>query len=335
MSNHSGVENNASRLANDTSDYLDTYRHFYIASITVDTTFSVAGTLINVWFLAALLLSPEIRSRIRNRIICGMLVVHLTEAMILCPLSVIRVTTILLKRYESLDCYFETVHNSIYHIQDFVGNWYLLTLLCIYTAQVMNFEPKFTPLWKNILNVLLFMSPCIFALLVVPIVMKSYYARYSDDRCLVTTFESIKVYKSLDTVVPQTLATLLLAVTAVLKYRRYYQRRSFDTLNAQLIDDGSQTDPWYPFVALFITAVASDFCLTVACMNPMLFIGQGIQIWLNLYISFGVLAYSRLIFVPVMLLLFRDIRERIKIWRPCRRSALLADLVVTYEKNTS
>lgn len=279
MSNNYSLENNASRWANYSSQYMDSYRYFYKVLITVDTTFAVAGTLINVWFLAALLLSPEIRSRIRNRIICGMLVVHLTEAMILCPLSVIRVTTILLKRYESLDCYFETIHNNIYHIQDFVGNWYLLTLLSIYFAQVMNFEPKFTPLWTIIFNVLLFVTPCAFALLVVPIVMKSYYAQYSDDRCLTTTFESIKVYKSLDTILPQILATLLLVVTAVLKYRRHSQGRSSDTLQAQLIDGGSQVDPWYPFVALFITAVASDFCLTVACMNPMLFVSQGTEIW--------------------------------------------------------
>ncbi|BFZ00695.1 hypothetical protein BsWGS_03734 [Bradybaena similaris] len=165
--------------------------------------------------------------------------------------------------------------------------------------------------------------------------MKSFYLRYSDHRCFFSTAAAHKVFKSLDTAVPLTLSGLLLIVTAVLKFRRYPQGRSSDTLRAQLIDAGSQIDPLHPFIAIFVTAVASDFCRMFYFYNRMLFFRLGTKILFDVYIAVGTLTYLRIIFVPVMLLLFRDIRERIKIWRPCRRSTLPADLVVTYEKNTS
>ncbi|BFZ00693.1 hypothetical protein BsWGS_03732 [Bradybaena similaris] len=165
--------------------------------------------------------------------------------------------------------------------------------------------------------------------------MKSFYLRYFDDRCLTSTWGAVKVFKSLDTAVPLILSGLLLMATAVLKYRRYPQGRSSDTLRAQLIDAGSQIDPLHPFIAIFVTAVASDFCITFYVYNLRLFTRLPKQFWIDFYVAFITLPYLRIIFVPVMLLFFRDIRERIKIWRPCRRSTLRADLVVTFEKNTS
>lgn len=335
MSNTSFVYDNASRLINQSSNFRDYVRFYYIATVTVDTIFTVAGTLINAWFLVAMLLSAEMRARLRNKIICGILVVNLTESLILCPITALRAAAMLYELYDLIDCYFQTIHNNIYHIQDFVGNWYILILLCVYLAHLMNFEPRFDPLWMKISTAVIITSPLIFALLFVPLTMKSYYRRYSDDRCLITTYQAIKVYKSLDTIVPQVLATLLLVVTAVFKHRRHPQGRSSDTFRAQLIDDSFHIDPLSPYVALLITAVATDLCLVIAFMNPLLFIRLGFKFWASLYIVFGVLTYLRLILAPLALLLFPDIRERIKTWRPCRRSALIADLVVTYEKNTS
>ncbi|CAG5135550.1 unnamed protein product [Candidula unifasciata] len=335
MSNSSLPYSNASRWTNYSSNFRDNFQYYYIATVTVDTIFTVAGTLINVWFLAAMLLSPEIRARMRNKIICGVLVVNLTESLILCPITAIRAASMLIGVYHKFDCSFQTIHNIIYHIQDFVGNWYILILLCVYMVQIVNFEPRFTPLWKTILTGVILISPLIFALLFVPLTMKSYYLRYSDDRCLITTYQAIKVFKALDTIVPQALASLLLVVTAVFKYRRYPQEHSFDTLRAQLIDDRSQIDPLKPFIALLVTAVVTDLPMVVAFMSPLLFIRLGFHVWVSLYLVFGIVTYLRLIIVPLVMLLFPDIRERIKTWRPCGRSALSADLVVTYEKNTS
>ncbi|BFZ00697.1 hypothetical protein BsWGS_03736 [Bradybaena similaris] len=166
--------------------------------------------------------------------------------------------------------------------------------------------------------------------------MKSFHvARYSHHRCFFSTEAAVKVFTSLDTAVPLTLSGLLLMVTAVLKYRRYPQGRSSDTLRAQLIDAGSQIDPLHPFTAIFVTAVASDFCMMFFFYNLRLFSRLEIKIWIDFYVAFVTLPYLRIIVVPVMLLLFPDIRERIKIWRPCRRLTLRSDLVVTYQKNTS
>ncbi|BFZ00702.1 hypothetical protein BsWGS_03741 [Bradybaena similaris] len=313
----------------------DLYKNYDIASIIVNSTVAVAGTLINIWFLVALLLSPEIRSGIRNKIICGMLVAHLTEAVILCPFAVISSASFLLRTTSSLDCSFWTIENNIYHIQDFVGNWYLFILLSVYTAQVMNFEPKLTPLRIKILTVAAFVAPCVFAVLFVPLTMKSFYLRYFDDRCFFSTRDALKVFTSLETAVPLTLSGLLLVATAVLKYRRYPQGRSSDTLHAQLIDAGSQINSLHPFIAIFVTAVASDFCMMMWFYKPWFFKGLIINVWLDVFIAFETLTYLRIIFLPVILLLFRDIRERIRTWRPCRRSTLRDDLVVTYQKNTS
>ncbi|BFZ00696.1 hypothetical protein BsWGS_03735 [Bradybaena similaris] len=331
MSNNSTIENNSSQLM----DYTSVYKNYFVAIITVNSTVAFAGTLINMWFLAALLLSPEIRARIRNKIICGMLVFHLIETVILCPFYIIHAGAYFLGTFGSVDCSFFTIHYNLDHIQDFVNNWYLLILLCVYIAQVMNFEPKFTSLWIKILTVAVFVTPCVFAVLFVPLTMKSFYLRYFDHRCFVTTWAAVKVFTSLDTAVPLTLSGLLLVVTAVLKYRRYPQGHSSDTLREQLIDAGSQIDPLHPFTAIFATAVASDFFTMFFFLNSRLFFGLKTKSWIDVNIVFATLPYLRVIFVPVMLLFFRDIREQIKIWRPCRRSTLRADLVVTYQKNTS
>ncbi|BFZ00698.1 hypothetical protein BsWGS_03737 [Bradybaena similaris] len=150
-----------------------------------------------------------------------------------------------------------------------------------------------------------------------------------------STGVSVRVFKSLDTVVPLTLSGLFLIATAVLKYRRYSQGRSSETLGAQLIDVESQIDPLHPFIAIFAIVVASDFCMMCRHLIPRLLSGLVLKIWFDVLIAFEALTYLRIIFVPVILLLFPDIRERIKIWRPCRRSTLRADLVVIYQKNTS
>lgn len=273
MSNNYSLENNASRWANYSSQYMDSYRYFYKVLITVDTTFAVAGTLINAWFLAALLLSPEIRARIRNKIICSMLVVNLTEAAILCPLSMIRLASILLRVYDRLDCYFETVYDIIYHIEEFLGNWYLVILLGVNTVQLTNIRPTVTPLRTKMLTALIFVTPCVFILLFVPLTMEGYY--HAGKRCLTSTFQLIKVYISLNTVVPLTLAIILLVVSAAIKCRRYLQGRSSSSLRVQLIDDSSQVDPLHPFIAIFATVVASDFCLMVASINPTIYSGLG------------------------------------------------------------
>ncbi|BFZ00689.1 hypothetical protein BsWGS_03728 [Bradybaena similaris] len=333
MSSNYSLETNASGWANHSSQYTNSFSYFFKALITVDSTFAVAGTLINVWFLAALLLSPEIRARIRNKVICGMLVVNLTEAAILCPLSIVRLASVLLGVHDRLDCYFETAYDIIYHIDDFLGNWFLVILLGVNTVQLTNIRPIVTPLWTKMLTALIFVTPCVFILLFVPLTMEGYY--HGGKRCLTSTFQLIKVYISLDTAVPLILSVILLVMAAVIKCRRYLQGRSSRSLRVQLIDDESQVDPLHPFVAVFVTVVASDFCLMVASINPNIYNGLGTHYMIAMYITFITLTYVRLVFVPVMLLLFRDIRERIKIWRPCRRSALRADLVVTYQKNTS
>ncbi|BFZ00690.1 hypothetical protein BsWGS_03729 [Bradybaena similaris] len=334
MSNKSIAESNSSQWSNASSPNKH-LKNYFLAAITIDSTIVVAGTVINVWFLAALLLSPEIRARIRNKVVCALMGAHLTEAVIICPYFIVRTTAFYLDTNVPVDCSLQTILTIMYHIQDFVGNWYLLSLLCVFAAQVMNFEPKFTSQWIKILTVSIFVTPCVFSVLFVPITMKSFYLRYSDHRCFFSTEAAVKVFTSLDTAVPLTLSGLLLMATAVLKYRRYPQGRSSDTLREQLIDAGSQIDPLHPFVAILLTVVASDFCTMLMFLDPNIFDALSYKDWLHVYLVFEVLGYLRIILVPVELLLFPDIRKRIKSWRPWRRSALRADVVVTYQRNTS
>ncbi|CAG5135549.1 unnamed protein product [Candidula unifasciata] len=333
MSNNSGVDNNSSEWGNYSIVEADTYMKYLITYMALDTIFAVAGTSINVWFLTAMLLSPKIRSRLRNKIICGMLVVNLIASAIICPFFIIRTAADFLIEDHVVHCYVYTVHNNIYYIQNFLSNWYIFILVCVYTAQVMNFEPVFTPQWvKMLLTAVIITSPCVFAVFFVPLTRTNYGETF--DGCTINTQELVRVYKSLDTIVPQALIILLFVATAVLKLRRYLQGHS-DTLRVQLIDDITPADHWYPFVALLVTAVLSDFGETAISLYPELFFKLAFEIWMGLYIAAGILNYLLVLLIPGIILLFPDIRERIKSWRPCRRSAPSADVVVTYEKNTS
>ncbi|CAG5127623.1 unnamed protein product [Candidula unifasciata] len=334
MSNNSSVETNASQWFSYRTPGPNMFTYYYRATVTLDTIFIVAGTLINVWFLAAILLSRELRSRMRNKFICGLLVVNLAETFIHLPMSVIRGVVGALYAYHLLNCHFISAANNIYHIIDFVGNWYILILVCVYMAQILTFEPQLTPVWKNIVTAVIFTAPCVFAVLLVPLTMKT-FSPIPSSRCLINSPKATEVYRSLDTIVPQVLASLLLIATAVVRQRRYPYARFFAS-RTQLTVDRSQTDPWSPFVALLVTAVASDFGLVVVYMNATIMNRLDSKTWLIVYFTIKALSYLRVILLPLMLLLFPDIRERTKAWRPCRRSASSpADLVVTYERNTS
>ncbi|CAG5127625.1 unnamed protein product [Candidula unifasciata] len=306
---------------------------YFITTTILDTFFALAGTLINVWFLAAMLKSPEIRSRLRNKIICGMLAVNLTESAIRLPIMATDGIMSLLHVRDIFKCDLLIIPISLFHIQDFIGNWYIFILVCVYTAQVMNFEPRFILLWKKITTALVITSPLVFALLLVSLTIDSYARK--DDFCFDIDFKGLLLYTSLDIIVPLALASLLLVVTAALKYRRYPQIHLFDNLRAQLIDDRSNIDPLCAFVALVVTAVVSDLCLTVSLLIFKHVPSIRLEIWLTVLYVFEVLSFLRLILLPVMLLWFPDIRERIKTWRPCRQSDPQADLVVIYEKNAS
>ncbi|CAG5135548.1 unnamed protein product [Candidula unifasciata] len=333
MSFNFSIENNSSQWKNYTFYSYYSYVDYFMNLLIVNVTFAVAGTLINVWFLAAMLLDRKIRSRMRNKIICGLLVVNLTETVILCGLDIIDSSAVLLEANQ-FHCNVYAVYETIYHTQDFVGNWYLVILLCVFTTRSMKFEPRFTPRWKNILTSVIFISPCVFALFFVPLTMNRYYSRFHDAICLSASKAKL-IYICLDTIVPQTLAVLLLMIASAFKRRRYFQGPASDALRDQLIDDRSQIDPWYPFVALLVTAIATDIFKVVYFINPRVF--YMLEHWTmnRLFLVFQVVTYLRLVVVPLVILLFPDIREQIKTWRPCRRSVPPTDLVVTYEKNTS
>ncbi|CAG5122010.1 unnamed protein product [Candidula unifasciata] len=301
-------DKNNYRSCFDFSDDLNNHSPDYIFTTnwTVGIVFAVIGTIINVWFLAAMLKSPEIRSGMRKIVLCVMLAVNISVSAITLPVILIQ-DILRYNRIGVLDvCIVPIV---VVRIEDFIGNWYMFILACVYTAQVVNFVPRLAPLWTKIFTVVSIISP---------IVVGFFLERLTSNR----------VYALLETIVPHSLTSLLLVVTAVLKYRRYPYVRLFD----EFTDDRCHIDPLYPFVALLVGAVVSGLSQAIFMISlPFLPRNGHFVLFVCIHVRF-----LRIILVPVMLLLFPDIKKQIKTWRPCARSAPCPEnLVVIYEKNAA
>ncbi|CAG5127624.1 unnamed protein product [Candidula unifasciata] len=316
MSSNFSIENNSPPWEQPPTEAPYIYKNRLRNLLIVNITFAVAGTLINVWFLAAMLLSHEIRSRMRNKIIVGVLVVNLTETVILCGFRSVVSVALMLEAYHLSHCIIYSVYESIYRIEDFVGNWYIVILLCVFASQAMQFKPRLDQRWKNILTAVIFISPCLFAVFFVPLTMYGYdfFYRSYNSMCMTSSLEALKVFEIVGTIVPHTLTVLILVITAVLKRLRY-----------QHTDDRSQMDPWYPFLAVLVTAVVSDVSYTVFFMIPNPMDGLRSTTIEELFLAISIFTLLRVIIMPLVLLLFPDIRERIKVWRPCRQSAPPSD----------
>uniref|UniRef100_A0A0B7BJK5 G-protein coupled receptors family 1 profile domain-containing protein n=1 Tax=Arion vulgaris TaxID=1028688 RepID=A0A0B7BJK5_9EUPU len=287
----------------------------------------VCGTLINIWFLAAILSSQDMRSRLRNKLICNTIILHLVDGILVMPIA-----TGSYLSGSDYNCVLQTALDSIRQIQDFIGNWLLVMLIVVFIAQIQDFNPgiKLTPRAVIVGTIGLLTFPWIVSIIVVPITTHEIYYKVTGIRgsCFPALQDAITIFKYLDTVLPILLAVILLAVAAVLRYRRF----TSGSMQIELINRGPEIDNTFAYVTAVVVSILCDFLQIIVFIGNVNLYRYGLSTMFTMYAITFLLADLRVVLMPLTWLLLTDVRQRIKTWRPWYRPAAGIDLTVTYSK---
>ncbi|XP_012941852.1 uncharacterized protein LOC101863766 [Aplysia californica] len=287
--------------------------------------FIVLGVPINLWFLVALLRSPEFQARLRNKLVSSLLVAQLLETGVIMSVYLIVKFVFRSRSFTPEMCSVMSLSRNLTIIQDFIANWTVVLIVAVFLAQVNDFDlsHRLTPLALRIVGIGLPAIPWFVSLLLIPIITK--VEAIPKFFCVLAKKQSMVIFKSLDCIVPILAATVLLAVAAFQKRRRY--AAGSGVMKSELIGRGPQIDSVIPYVVIVSTAIVFD------SPNMTRFFGYPFENWnsriIFVYVS-HLLVNARSVVMPAILLLLPDVRERIKTWRPWYRPAQGIDLTVGY-----
>ncbi|XP_059144010.1 uncharacterized protein LOC131931287 [Physella acuta] len=296
----------------------------------------ILGAVINVWLVAAILSSPELRARFRNKIIVCLSVCFLTESFLRAPIELV-VHSSFKKRRKGFGCLLMSVMANIQLLQDFISNWYVVMLLLVFVAQIKDINPraKLQPLAITFGTAVVLFLPWLLSLITIPSVMSSYSRVfvYNSTRywssCIYPTSESLLIFKSLDSAVPL-LTTLVLMILAIV-FRRQRFRRGFSAtgMRVELISQGPAIDTLPAYIALVTTAIFCNVIDALLCFDVIV-----IAPWQRLYfiIVSHVVSDTRAYLMPLTWLLVPEIRDRLKTWRPWYRPGKGIDLTVSFDR---
>ncbi|BFZ20413.1 hypothetical protein BsWGS_23452 [Bradybaena similaris] len=292
---------------------------------------SVVGSVINLWFLAAILSSPEVRSRLRNKIICNSFVLHLLNCAIILPATVDS-----FYGDQVRSCIYYAVIDNLNLMHELVSNWLLVMLMAVFIAQIDDFSPasRLSPRTAIFGTVVLLVFPWIASLVIVPVITHRYRMHESDSfkSCFTSPTDSLEVFRSIDTALPILLAILLLIVAALRRRQRFTHRNSTGSIQAELFGPGPEIDRTFPYVVAVIVSTLCDLLRLVLAVGRYSFGKYNVWQLVQIIFAAGVLSEYRAILMPITWLLLPDIRQRIKSWRPWHWPASSADLKVAYQK---
>lgn len=226
---------------------------------------TVVGTVLNIWFLAAILSSSVHRSRLRNKIICSSFVLHLLNCAIILPTRLG-----INARYQSFNCALYAALSNVDLMQDLVANWLLIELISVFIAQIQDFNPRsrLNSRAATIGTVVLLAFPWVASLVIVPIIALEYYKHIPDEDkfCFFVTYDALEVMRSIDTALPIILAILLVTAAAIMRYRRFTPRSS-PGMQIELLDPGPEIDNTLAYVIAVIVATLCDFLRLIFALN--------------------------------------------------------------------
>lgn len=263
------VNINASNTTNATRyDYFDDEKIHQLYSVYKGNQVftSVVGSLINLWFLAAILSSPEVRSRLRNKIICNSFVLHLLNCAIILPATV---DSFYGNPFRS--CIYYAVIDNLNLMHELVSNWLLVMLIAVFIAQIEDFNPasRLRPRTAIFCTVVLMVFPWIASLVIVPVITHGYRMHGSEslDYCFISPIDSLEVFRSIDTALPILLSILLLIVAALRRRKRFTHRNSTGSIQAELFGCGPEIDRTLPYVAAVIVSTLCDLLRLVLAIS--------------------------------------------------------------------
>ncbi|CAL1532559.1 unnamed protein product [Lymnaea stagnalis] len=290
------------------------------------------GILPNLWILLAILTSKDIRARMRNKIICSFCVLNLLNCLLFMPMQIEAIR--LNRRYKSVSCYFASAVSLIYLLQDFICNWTLVLLVVVFIVGICDYKPcaGFANLTTTLATYAILALPWAASLITVPVITSSTFYPYMRDRnvsytegCIFATSDAFLIIKSLDTMVPLLVAVGLLVAAVVLRRRRF--TRGFSSgMQVELLDRGPEVDDHFGYTATVVVTFVCDFA--VALMVFDLVEMRMTQRWIYSTVAY-IMSQTKVVLIALPWLLFPDIRERVKTWRPwyCAKPGIDVTLV--------
>ncbi|CAL1541675.1 unnamed protein product [Lymnaea stagnalis] len=314
---------NASRtFSNRARSYGDIVSLLMTLMQVIDTSDYVAlafGILPNLWILLATLTSQDLRARMRNKIVCSFCVLHLLNCLLFMPMRI--EVTRLRRLYYKINCDFYNFVTLMELLQDFIFNWTLVLLIVVFVARICDFKPYagLTSLTTTLGTYAILISPWVASLVIIPGVRNSLWYSYlksnnisTTNGCIFSTSDTLLVIKSLDTAVPLLISVALMVTAVVLRRRRFTRGFSGD-MEVELIERGPEVDGHFGYTAAVVVSFVCDFA--TAFMIFDLIEIRMTQRWVYYTVAY-VMSQTKVFLTPLPWLLFPDIRERVKTWRP-------------------
>lgn len=181
------------------------------------------GLVLNLVVLLSIVTSPEMRSRLRNKLIANLCACHLTEIVFRFPIAVyidVKVPDIL------RDCYTYSAFVIMEQIQVFIVNWNLVFVISVLIAEIrnVNLASTWSKTHRTLAGCLLLVLPWVTAMVVVPVLLWVYSTAEHGDKnlpagCILTTYSFMVHIAAVASILPH-LTSVVLMVTAVIMWRR-------------------------------------------------------------------------------------------------------------------
>ncbi|CAL1541672.1 unnamed protein product [Lymnaea stagnalis] len=192
------------------------YLKLFRADFLTDCIMLPLGIVIQAWLLLAIVTSPGMRGRMRNKIIASFCVQHLLECLIFLPLNMDLDHRVFFG--EMVSCHQLHALSNIILMQDFITNWTLVIFVAVYLAQVRDYTPQarlpalpacraaFTILNKRVVATFaLLASPWMIAFVIFPTMITYSRAILTQEHlgdCYFDYGDGYYIFKSVDTAVP-------------------------------------------------------------------------------------------------------------------------------------
>ncbi|KAK0048684.1 hypothetical protein Bpfe_021964 [Biomphalaria pfeifferi] len=273
----------------------------------------VAGTLLNLWLLLAIATSQELRSRMRNKLLISTCVLHLLFCLVEGPLHT---TFAFSSGYGHFCSHFYAAIN-IELILDFVSNYTLLTMVIVFILQLMDLKLSvwLSSLGQRLVTVGVILLPWVASLITIPaMIMGSAKVLITLECSIPYSYATMRL---LDTVIPLSLAAVITVVAVLKKRRRFRAGFTSSGMQVELLSPGPEMDEAKTYIAAVGVALCCDSI--IALLEFELNFESHNARFIVFYIALT-LECARPLFMFFPWLMFKDVRQRLKSWKPWLRS---------------
>ena len=259
MENASNITNASRRY----SSFMAEYRMVMSWTLGMETVFMIVGTLLNLWLMLSILTSRDLRVRMRNQLIVNMSIINLVQTVIKSPVLILKCTAILHKVLLTREffCHTYSIMTVVEFTQSFISDWLMVFIIAIFIANIMDMdlESKVTPQVSRLMKAILHLLPWFVAIVITTISISQVTRWYP---CLLIPYRNLYIFEIVYTIIPTSLAVLLMVAAILLRIRRFNRGSSTadGNMGVQLIGKGPEIDNTFAYMLAGAICVACEIC---------------------------------------------------------------------------